>query len=372
MSRATNAPTVTVMSTLTDTPTPPEAPAVEAFAERLVGAVTDAFLTALVDIGRRTGLFEAAARGPATSTELAERAGLHERYVREWLGAMVTGGYLDYDPGDGRYTLPAEHAALLTGDSVDNLAPLATMATVLTRHVDAVTRCFTEGGGVPWAAYCPEVHEVLDLLGQPLVRDLLVPEILPLAPGLPERLREGARLADVACGSGNVLVRLGAEFPRSTFVGFDQDEPAILEARRRAADAGLDNVRFEVADAAGLTTDEPFDAVTVFNAVHDQARPDEVLRAIHGLLRPGGTLLLDEPRVSSRLEENVGNPLAPMIYAISLLHCMTVSLAEGGAGLGTAWGEQTALRMLAEAGFGEVQVHEAPGDPGNAVFVTHR
>ena len=119
-----------------------------------------------------------------------------------------------------------------------------------------------------------------------------------------------------------------------------------------------------------MTVDEPFDAVFVFNAIHDQAAPDRVLERIRDALVPGGVLLMDEPRVSSNLEDNVGNPLAPFTYAVSTLHCLTVSLAVGGAGLGTAWGEQVACRMLADAGFDDVVVHDAPGDPGNAVFVT--
>jgi hypothetical protein len=127
-----------------------------------------------------------------------------------------------------------------------------------------------------------------------------------------------------------------------------------------------------VADAATLTSAEPFGAAFVFNSVHDQARPLEVLSSIRSILQPGGTFLMNEPRISSNLQDNIGNPVAPMTYAISLLHCMTVSLAEGGAGLGTGWGEQVAVGLLAVAGFGPVEVHDTPGDPGNAIFVTHR
>jgi hypothetical protein len=129
---------------------------------------------------------------------------------------------------------------------------------------------------------------------------------------------------------------------------------------------------FEVADAATLSCSQPFGAAFVFNSVHDQARPFEVLSSIQSILEPGGTFLMNEPRISSDLEDNIDNPAAPMTYAISLLHCMTVSLAEGGAGLGTGWGEQVALRLLADAGFSPVEVHDAPGDPGNAIFVAHR
>jgi SAM-dependent methyltransferase len=358
--------------TVMDDPTTTDidAAAAEEFVSKLVGLYTGGLLTALLEIGRRTGLFEHAVAGPATSAELSARAGLQERYVREWLAAMVTGGIVEYDAVDGRYWLPAEHAASLTGTGVENLLPLAYLVSAVTAHVDGVTTAFRAGGGVPYASYLPQFHDVMDRLWQPMYRNLLVQQILPLAPGLVERLESGIRLADVCCGAGNSLLVLAERFPRSRFVGYDADAEAIAIGRDRATRAGLSNVTFEVVDAATLHTAEPFDAVLVFNAIHDQARPDEVLRSIRAALVAGGTFLMDEPRISSLLEQNVGNPLAAILYSVSLLHCMTVSLAQGGAGLGTGWGEELALRMLAEAGFGEVAIHDAP-DPFNAVYVTH-
>jgi SAM-dependent methyltransferase len=361
--------------------------AVEAFAGRLVELFTGAALTALIHIGHRSGLFEAARLGPATSGELADRAGRHERYVREWLAALATARVFEYDPDTRRFWLPREHAACLVGDGVDNLAPLARLTTMLTRHVDAVGDAFRDGGGVPYAAYVPEIHDVMDALWGPMYRELLVPAILPLADGLPDRLRDGGRVADVACGTGNSLIVLAAEYPASTFVGVDHDGAAIARARAAATARGLTNVTFREGDAAHLDAAhldathldaadlgdrDGFDAVLVFNALHDQAAPDAVLRAIHGALRPGGVLLLDEPRLSERLEDNIGHPLAPFTYAVSTLHCLTVCLAEGGVGLGTALSERRVRDMLAAAGFGEVAVHDAPGDPGNAVYVTTR
>ena len=347
-----------------------DAAAVEEFASKLIETITGGLITSLIEIGRRTGLFELTAAGPATSAELAERGGLQERYVREWLAAMATAGIVEYDADNRRFWLPVEHAAVLTGDTYDNLAPVAYLVSVITRQADAVARCFTDGGGVPWAAYAPEIHDAMDVLWQPMYRDILVQEILPLAPGLVEKLESGTRVADVACGSGNGTLVMARRFPHSTFLGFDLDADAIAIARSRAG--ALSNVSFEVADAATLTSERPFGAAFVFNSVHDQARPLEVLSAIQSILEPGGTFLMNEPRISSNLEDNIGNPVAPMTYGFSLLHCMTVSLAEGGAGLGTGWGEQVARRLLADAGFGTVEVHDAPGDPGNAIFVTNR
>ncbi len=347
-----------------------DAAAVEEFAAKLIETITGGLITCLIEIGRRVGLFELAAAGPATSAELAERGGLQERYVREWLAAMATAGIVEYDADNGRFWLPVQHAAVLTGDTYDNLAPVAYLASAVIRRGDAVARCFTDGGGVPWSAYVPEMHDVMDVLWQPMYRDILVQQILPLAPGLVEALENGTRVADVACGSGNGTLVMARHFPNSTFVGFDLDADAISIARTRAG--GLSNISFEVADAGTLACDEPFGAAFVFNSVHDQARPLQVLRSIRSILEPGGTFLMNEPRISSNLEDNIGNPVAPMTYAISLLHCRTVSLAEGGAGLGTGWGEQVALALLSHAGFGSVEVHDAPGDPGNAIFITHR
>lgn len=346
--------------------------AAEEFAGRLFELFTGAALSMLVDVGRRTGLFDAAIHGPATSAAIASRAGLHERYVREWLGAMASAGIFEYEPSSQTYWFPREHAACLTGDGPENMTGLALLTTILANHVPAVTDAFRHGGGVPYEAYAPGIHEALDALWGAVYEQLLVPAYLPLVPGLTERLEAGTRVADVACGTGKALLALASAFPATTFVGFDLDDTALGLARTAAAAHGHTNVTFERADAAELTVDEPFDVVFVFNAIHDQAQPTAVLARIHDALQPGGVFVMDEPRVSSRLEENVGNPMATFLYAVSTLHCLTVSLAVGGAGLGTAWGEELALRMLGDAGFGPVQVHEAPGDPGNAVFVTAR
>jgi SAM-dependent methyltransferase len=342
---------------------------VEAFAGRLFELYTGGLLSSMIDIGHRTGLFTAAAAGPATSAELAARADLQERYVREWLGAMVTGGILDHDPAAGTYRLPAEHAACLTGGGSANLAPFSRLDTHLAKHVDAVARAFREGGGVPYAEFRPEFTDVMDALGRGTFDELLLDAYLPIVPGLPERLAAGARVADVGCGTGHAMVLLAGAYPASTFVGYDLADDAIARARSEAAEAELANAHFEVRDAARLAVEEPFDVVFVFDAVHDQVAPAEVLERVHAALAPGGTFVMVEPRASSDLEGNRDNPLAPLLYSISTLHCLTVSLAGGGAGLGAAWGERLARAMLAEAGFAEVAVHEAPGDPINVVFV---
>ena len=358
------------MTAGTVTPHPLDEAKVEAFAGHLLELYTGGMLTFLVDIGHRTGLFAALAAGPATSAELGARANLQERYVREWLGAMASGGIVGYDPATASFSLPAEHAACLTGAGSANLAPLSRRDTHLAGHVEAVARAFREGGGVPYAAYRPEFTDVMDALGRGVFDELLVDAYVPLVPGLAGRLAAGARVADVGCGTGHAIVLLAGAFPASSFTGYDLAPDAIARARSEAA--GLANARFEVRDAARLQVEQPLDVVFTFDAVHDQADPKAVLERIHAALVPGGRLVMVEPRVSSDLAGNLANPQAPMLYSVSTLHCLTVSLAGGGAGLGAAWGEELARSMLADAGFGDVVVHEAPGDPLNAVFVASK
>jgi SAM-dependent methyltransferase len=345
---------------------------VEEFAGELLGHYTSGMLALMVDLGHRTGLFAAAAEAPATSEELAARAGLQERYVREWLGALVTGGLIKYDPQFCTYTLPAEHAACLTGAGAANLAALAQINTHLAKHLHQVAAAFREGGGVPYSEFRPEFTDVMDAAGRSTYDEFLINAWLPVAPGLVDRLRTGVRVADIGCGTGHAVVLLAKAFPASTFTGYDIAEDAIDRARREAAGEGLSNARFEVRDAATLTVDEPLDVVITLDAIHDQVAPAAVLNNIATALVDEGTYFMVEPAASSNLEDNVGNPLAPWIYGVSILHCLTVSLAHRGTGLGTAWGEQRARQMLADAGFVDVTTHDAPGDPLDTIYVARR
>lgn len=349
----------------------PDRKKVQEFARKLFGLYTSGIVTLMIDIGHTTGLFEAAAKGPGTSRQLAERAGLDERYAREWLGAMATGGIVDYDSGTGVFTLPAEHAVCLTGTSSRNLAAGSQGLAMLARRLPKVAECFRTGGGVPYSDFRPDFTEYMDASWRLLYDGLLIKGFLPAVKGLPDRLATGIRVADLGCGTGHAINLMAREYPRSTFIGYDIAEDAIERARAEARAMGLDNARFEVADVTRLPSQPAFDLVTSFDAVHDQRDPAAVLRRAAVALAPDGIYLMVEPRASSNLEENIGNPFAPWIYGVSVLHCMTVSLAEGGAGLGTAWGEQTARRFLAEAGFASVEVVEAPG-PQNSIYICRR
>jgi SAM-dependent methyltransferase len=340
---------------------------VQDFARRLFGHYTSGMLALMVDIGHRTGLFEAAAKGAATSQQLADRAGLDERYVREWLGAMVTGGIIDYEPSTRAFVLPAEHAVCLTGTSSRNLAANSQLLAMLAKRLPAVVDCFKSGGGVPYSEFRPDFTDYMDASWRLLYDGLLIKGFLPVVKGLPERLTAGIRVADLGCGTGHAINLMAHEYPRSDFVGYDIAADAVERARAEARGMSLSNARFEVADVAS-SLEGKFDLITSFDSIHDQRDPAAVLRNAAAALAPGGVYLAIEPRASSKLEENVQNPFAPWMYGVSVLHCMTVSLAVGGAGLGTVWGEQTARRLLAEAGFGSVEAVPAPG-PQNTIFV---
>lgn len=342
----------------------------EAFGGRLMGILQGGLVSLMVDIGHRTGLFAAAAEGWATSEQLAARAGLTERYVREWLGAVAAAGIVEYDDSTGTFRLPPEHAALLITPT--GMAPLAVMTTILAKHVPQIVQAFKEGGGVPYAAFGPEFTDAWDAVGRGVFDTMLVEAYLPLAPGLADTLTAGARVADIACGTGHALIVLARAFPASTFTGYDLDEHAIARARAEAVGAGLANVTFEVADVARLAGPDRFDVVFVFDAIHDQVQPEAVLARIAEALAPGGLLFMREPHGADTLAGNLANPMASVVYSASTLHCLTVSLAHGGAGIGTAFSEQQARQMLGDAGFGEPEVRPAPGAPFGAVYITRK
>ena len=344
----------------------------QAFAERLFGSYTEGMVTLMIDLGHRTGLLETLAAGGGTSGELAERTGATERYVREWLGAVVTAGIAEYDPVTRVYTLPPEHAVCLSGPGSLNLAPLARLTTLLAPHVAGVARAVRSGGGVPYSEFRPEFTDVMDQASRGLFDGQLIEGILPLAGGVPDRLAAGIRVADVGCGTGHAVNLMARAFPRSTFIGYDIAGDAIEQARAEAERWGLRNADFEVCDATRLPVQPPFDVITAFDAIHDQVDPAGVLSAIHGALQPDGIFLMFDVRAASALEDNVGNPFAPFLYGVSTLHCLTVSLAEGGAGLGTVWGEQLATQMLADAGFVGITVHEVPDDPTDSLYVARK
>ncbi len=344
--------------------------AAEAFAGRLLKIVNDGMLCLMVSVGHRAGLFDAMADGSArTSAQLAERAGLRERYVREWLGAMVTGRLVDYEPATHAYTLPAERAAFLTrAAGIDNIALQTQYIALLGAVEDQILACFRDGGGVPYAAFADFQRLMAEDSGATFDAKLLA-VTLPLVDGLTDRLRTGIDVADVGCGSGHALNLMAAAYPASRFVGYDFSEEGLARGRAEAAEKGLTNVRFEARDVATLDAVARYDFITTFDAIHDQARPDLVLAGIRKALRPGGVYLCVDVDASSDLEKNRTHLLGPMLYTVSTMHCMTVSLALDGAGLGTVWGRELALEMLDAAGFHTVDIRNVEGDILNVYYV---
>lgn len=345
----------------------------EAFAGRLLSTLNQGALALMISVGHRTGLFDAM-RGapPSTSGELAARAGLNERYVREWLGAMTTGGVTAVDPATGRFSLPPEHAAFLTrAAGADNIAVFTQYVPLLGSVEDEIVECFRRGGGVPYARFS-RFHEVMAEDSGQSVLSSLESHIIPLVPGLRERLDAGIDVLDVGCGRGRIVNRLASLFPASRFTGIDLSEEAVSFARREAGEAGNRNARFLQGDLSGFdATADPAssDLVTTFDAIHDQAKPLNVLKGIRRSLRPDGVYLMQDISGTGSVHEDISHPIGTFLYAVSCLHCMTVSLAQGGEGLGAMWGEKATREYLGRAGFGSVTTHRLAHDIQNNWYV---
>jgi 2-polyprenyl-3-methyl-5-hydroxy-6-metoxy-1,4-benzoquinol methylase/uncharacterized protein YndB with AHSA1/START domain len=352
-----------------DTPEWDEAKS-EAFSDGFIAALNASSLMMMSSIGHRTGLFDTM-DGMSWSTlqQIAEAAGLNDRYVREWLGAMVTGGVVEYRPTVQTYRLPAEHARWLTRRvSPDNLSVTAQWISVLGCVETRIVEKFKTGGGLHYECF-ERFHETMAEESAQTVVAALQDHILPLSEGLADQLQKGIAVVDVGCGSGRAACSLAEAFPASTFTGYDLVEEAIEAATSLGRERGLDNATFLVKDITTLDEPERYDLVTAFDIVHDQKDPVTVLSNIYSLLKPGGTFLMQDIAGSSYLEKNLDHPIGPFGYTVSTMHCMTVSLAQGGAGLGTMWGEELAEKMLADAGFTKLVKHKLPHDFINVYYV---
>jgi len=342
----------------------------EAFAERMLDILNSGALAVMISIGHRTELFDTMAElPPSTSQQIADAAGLNERYVREWLGAMVTGRLVDYNSIDKTYTLPTEYAAFLTRAAAsDNIAPFAQFIPVLASVEDRIIDCFYKGGGVPYSEF-KRFHAVMAEDSGQTVVSALFDHILPLMPGLTEALQRGIEVLDVGCGCGRALNKLAEAFPNSRFTGYDFSGEAIANANTEAQLRKLNNIQFEVKDAATLDECDRYHWIATFDAIHDQARPDIVLQNIYKALRPDGVYLMQDIRATTDVGGNLEHPIAPLLYTISCMHCMTVSLAYGGMGLGAMWGQEKALQMLSEAGFSSVEIKQLAHDFQNYYYI---
>ncbi|HEU4367422.1 MAG TPA: class I SAM-dependent methyltransferase [Methylomirabilota bacterium] len=345
----------------------------EAFAGKVLTSLNNGALCLMISIGHRTGLFDIMSQlPPARSEEIAARATLNERYVREWLGAMVTGGVVDFHPVGTCYSLPAEHAAFLTrAAAADNMAVFGQYIAVMGCVEDDIVECFKKGGGVPYEKF-PRFHEVMAEDSGQSVLSSLQSHILPLAPGLTERLAQGISVLDAGCGQGRILTRLAELYPRSRFVGMDLSREATEYARDKAGKQGLKNVAFIAVDLSTFDTTaevEAFDVVTTFDAIHDQAKPLNVLKGIHRTLKADGVYLMQDISGTSYVHKDIEHPIGTFLYTISCMHCMTVSLAQGGEGLGAMWGEEKTREYLQKAGFRSITTHRLAHDIQNNWYV---
>jgi 2-polyprenyl-3-methyl-5-hydroxy-6-metoxy-1,4-benzoquinol methylase len=347
---------------------------VEAFGVQMMSILNSGMTANMMSIGHQVGLFDAMAGigHPATSEEIAEAAGLDERYVREWLGAMTTSNVVEYDGGKGGYLLPPEHAALTTrAAGPNNFASYTQFVPMCGAIEPELIEAFHNGGGVPYSSF-PRFHAAMREISAATFDATLVDVTLPLLPGAVEGLRSGIRVADVGTGSGHAINVMAKAFPESTFVGFDIAEEALAVGRAEAGEWGLSNAEFRVHDAADLADVGSFDLVTTFDAVHDQVDPVAMVRGVFNMVKPGGYWLCVDIQASSHVGENIGHPLGTFFYSVSCSHCMTVSLAHHGAGLGAMWGVQAARQMFTDAGFVDLDLHNVEGDVTNNYYVCRK
>ena len=345
----------------------------EEFASKMFQFLNSGMLSLMISIGYKTGLFDIIAQlKPSTSREISQVANLSERYIREWLGAMVTGNIIEYDPLTEKYFLPKEHSAFLTRKSgIDNLAVLAQYVSLMGNVEDKIVECFRNGGGLPYSEY-PKFQQLQAEETARIFDSMLINQILPLIPEINNRLNDGIRVLDIGCGRGRAINLMGKAFSRSKFTGCDISHEGILSAKEEAKNMGLTNVQFEIKDALLVEKLGKFDLITAFDTIHDQVQPTEVLKAINASLDNDGFFLMQDIAASSKVEKNIDSVLAPTLYTISTMHCMSVSLAFNGEGLGTMWGKELAVNKLTEAGFKDIKVKNVEGDIMNYYYVSRK
>lgn len=339
----------------------------EAFVGRVIGDIGAAMSCGLARIGDRLGLYRAmAGAGPLTAGQLAERTATAERYVREWLINQAAGGYVEYDAGTGRYTLPDEHAIALADES----APFFVgggfqVALAMLKAEPRIADAFRTGEGMLWGEHDPELFPGTARFFRPGYAAHLISEWIPALGGIEDRLRAGGKVADIGCGFGASTILMANAYPRSRFAGFDTHAPSVERARMAAEEAGVaDRVTFEVASSTEFPG-SGYDLVTFFDCFHDMGDPVAAARRARESLAPGGAAMIVEPMAGERVEENL-NPIGRAYSGASTLCCTPNAVACGGAGLG-AVASDAALRAAAEAG-GFKRFRRAAETPFNRVF----
>jgi 2-polyprenyl-3-methyl-5-hydroxy-6-metoxy-1,4-benzoquinol methylase len=350
---------------MTDTTT-----ASEAFAGRLLGALTGAAELFTVELGRRLGLYQALRGDTLTPAGLAKSAGIDQRYAREWLEQQAAAGILTVaadatDPDDRAFALPEANAAvLLDTDGPFYLGAAGEFGLGLGQVTEAVADAFRTGGGISYADYGVHFRHGIAGFNRPMFEHLLAAEWLPALPDVDRRLHApGARVLDLGCGVGYSSIALARAYPSLTVRGVDLDEASIAEARRHAADAGVaDRVTFAVGDAARPAGPGRYDLVTVFEALHDMADPIGVLAAAREVLAEGGSVFIGDERVEDTFTAPAGE-VERLQYAFSVLHCLPATRAEGDqVANGTVLRASTLLAWARAAGFAHPEVLDIPND----------
>jgi len=325
----------------------------EAFMGRMAGDMGAAMSASLVVVGDRLGLYRALAEaGPSTSAELAARAGVNERNLREWLSAQAASGYVDYDEAASRFSLNDEQAAVFADEGGPAfMAGGFEVVSAMFQDAEKVEAAFRSGAGLGWHEHCPCLFRGTERFFRPGYNANLVSTWIPALEGVAAKLEAGASVADVGCGHGASTLVMAKAYPNSRFIGFDYHAPSIERARAAAEEAGLgDRVRFEVAQAKTFQG-EDYGLVCIFDALHDMGDPVGAARHIRKALAPDGTFMLVEPNAGDRLTENL-NPFGRMFYSASTMICTPASQSqEVGLALGAQAGEARLRQVAEEAGF---------------------
>lgn len=338
-----------------------------AFLGKVLGDWGATLGSALVVIGDKLGLYDAlSAHGPLSASELAQRTSTSERYCREWLLAQAAGGYLEYDATSGKYSLPAEHAAVL-----GMVRGGFELMNALTRAEPRVVEAFRTGGGLHWGEHHPDVFEGCERFFRPGYEQNLVSSWIPALQGIEAKLQAGGRIADVGCGHGASSLIMAQAYPRADILGVDNHPASIERARQAASEAGLaGRVRFEVSDARAYTgPTEGYDLIAFFDCLHDMADPIGALRHAAQRLAPGGSVLLVEPMAGERTEDNL-NPVGRVYAGCSVLVCTPNSLADGGLALGTVASEARLREVATAAGLSSFR--RVTETPFNRIFEARR
>jgi len=338
------------------------------FMAHFMEMTTGAAVLGVIAVADRSGLFrELQGQAPLTLPQIADQTGFDRRYLEEILATLSAAGVLVYAPESASYVLPDEHAACLADESSPYfLAGWSQMVPALYKAIPGVAEACREGGGVPFSEFGADMVEGIARSNGPGTRLMLTRKWLPAMPDVVGRLEAGIRVADVGCGSGVAVLTMARAYPNSEFHGFDVDASSLERARLAAQQEGAGNVFFEQVDGGSIPSDPGFDFITTFDVIHDVVDPLAVLGQIRAALAEGGCYLMVEPQAGDDLEQNL-HPAGALTYALSTLHCMTQSLAQGGVGLGAAWGPGRAEQYCRDAGFGHFERLDVD-NPFNAFY----